>query len=1169
MRRTLLLVGALLLSADVLLAREPIKLANNPALSPDGKTIAFDYAGDVWTVPVTGGIAKPLTSNPARDRQPKFSPDGKEIAFVSDREGSAQVFVMPALGGTPEQVTFHTAGYVLQEWTPEGRAWLVSAARDHYWNTRQADRFFQVRRAADAERRPNEELLFDDYGHNGTLSPDGRRLLFTREGPAWWRKGYHGSQSYQIWLYDRDSKRFTCINKDEYGALWPLWKPDGDGFYYVSGQGGCYNLWEHSFHNGSTDRQITKFTDDSVTFPCISRDGSTIVFRHLFDLYRLFPGRDEKPVKIDIERDDDRPAINVERRVLTQASSVAFTSDGLEVAFIAGGDLWVMDTELREPKRVTTSVEEERSPIFTPDGGALYFVSDMEGKTDIWKATRADGKKPWFLNDQFKLEKVTSDGDDKSRMSFSPDGSKLAYVRGRGDLWVSDLGGKNAKKVIESWNAPSYDWSPDGKWLVYALFDNDFNRDIWIKPVDGSRPPFDLSRHPYHEDDPVWSPNGRIIAFVGARDRKEETDIHFVYLRAEDAEKSSRDRTLEKALEKLQKGKAGGFKKPDPMATPPKTDPLAPKPDDDPAPSPEPGPPPTVVGPKVDKSADTKPPPSKTPTVIIDWDGIHDRIRRVTIPNSNETDLLWSPDSKKLAFTATVNGQVGTYTIEVPENLTPSQLSTQTGSHAHWLKSGQIVWLSNGIPGGISGSPGGSATPAPAAAAPSPFLRKGGGRPAPTPASAGDTPSPTSSGGYRFTAYQDLDLAKRNRAAFEMCWRVMRDTWYDERLGNRDWSQVRDKYVAAAQTADQESLATVVQLMLGELNGSHLGFVVGRTSLPPPGGPEPPAEPGADRRWHNVTAHLGVRFVEGHAGPGLKIRDVISEGPADQKKSKLRAGEVILEIDGKKVDPAVDLTHYLNGLPNRDIRLMVADAAGKERGVTIRPIGFLEVRRLLYRAWLKGNLKKVEEASKGTLGYLHISAMDMPSFHRFEEELYNAGAGKDGLIIDVRENGGGSTTDHLLTALTQPRHAIAVPRGGGPGYPQDRTVYATWNKPIVVLCNQNSFSNAEIFSHAIKTLKRGHLVGVPTAGGVISTGGTAIMDIGFLRLPARGWFVIDNGEDMELHGATPDHILWPEPGEMPQGKDVQLAKGVEVLLADVKAWKEQPQPRLQKATERR
>jgi tricorn protease len=152
--------------------------------------------------------------------------------------------------------------------------------------------------------------------------------------------------------------------------------------------------------------------------------------------------------------------------------------------------------------------------------------------------------------------------------------------------------------------------------------------------------------------------------------------------------------------------------------------------------------------------------------------------------------------------------------------------------------------------------------------------------------------------------------------------------------------------------------------------------------------------------------------------------------------------------------------------------------------------------------------------------------------------------------------------------LTQPAHAITIPRGGGQGYPQDRRVYATWTKPIVVLCNQNSFSNAEIFAHAIKTLKRGKLVGVTTAGGVISTGSATIMDVGTLRLPGRGWFLPDTGEDMELNGAVPDFLVWPDPAEFARGIDSQIAKAVEVLAKDVKEEAERPRPRLRKASER-
>jgi tricorn protease len=897
---------------------------------------------------------------------------------------------------------------------------------------------------------------------------------------------------------------------------------------------------------------VTHFTDDSTVFPAIARDGSTIVFRHLFGLYRIKPGSDEKPAKIEIYRDDDRPTDRIDRKVLSSATAAAFTADGLEMALVIGGDVWVMDTELREPKRVTHTAEEERHPVFSSDGKALYFVSDAEGRPEIWKATR-DGNRPWFLTDKFRLERVTDDGDEKSGLSFSPDGSKMAYIRGRGDLYVAAADGKDPKRIIQSWNAPEYDWSPDGKWLVYALYDSDFNRDIWIKPIDGSREPFNVSRHPYNESGPVWSPDGRLIAFVGERDSKETTDIHYVWLRAQDEEKSARDRTLEKALEKYQKGRTPGAPKKDPA-------PMSGDDDDQQQPKGTPVPNPKEPGPTPAAG-----PAKKEPvTVTIDFEGLHERVHRVSIPNSNEGDLLWSPDSKRLAFRGNVDGQAGTYTIEVPDNLKPTQLTTTTGTHARWLRGGNIMWLSAGRPASVS--TGGGTTPTTTPSTPGPTRpgigpRLGGG-------GSGAASSASGSGGFAFTAYQDVDLGKKHQAAFDMAWRTMRDGWYDDRLNNRDWTRIREKYRGVAETPDTDALATVIQLMLGELNGSHLGFFAGSLTLPGRRQGQPVEEPTTDRNWRPVTPHLGVRFDSDYKGPGLKVKDVLPEGPADHKRSKLAPDDVVLSIDGTAIDPATDVTLVLNGPPGREFRLKVKDADGKERDVSLRPITFTAARQLLYKKWLKDNRAAVEKLSGGKLGYLHISAMDMPSFRKFEEELYAAGAGKEGLVIDVRENGGGSTADHLLTALTQPRHAIAVPRGGSAGYPQDRTVYATWDKPIVVLCNQNSFSNAEIFSHAIKTLKRGHLVGVPTAGGVISTGGTAIMDVGFLRMPFRGWYLIDSGEDMERHGAVPDVVVWPAPGEAAKGKDAQIEKAVEVLTEDVKAWKERPQPKLKKASER-
>ena len=1072
------------------------RLPEGPALSPDGKTLAFAWDGDIWVVPVEGGTARPLTRNPARDHAPSFSPDGRRIAFLSNRDGADQVYVMPAAGGLAMRLTFHSEGCGLEGWYPDGQDLLIWAARDHHW--RDAGRFFRI----ESEDRSAERLLFDTDGEDGSLSPDGKKLLFNREGLEWWRKGYRGSRASQVWLADLSEKTFTKILDPEAGARWPLWRPDGEGFFYVGTHNGALNLRVHDLNSGE-DRPLTEFDDDSVTFPCLSADGSTLVFRHLFDLYRLRPEEGGAPVQIKLSIEGDVARDPIERQTLDRATDVTFSADGLEIAFIAGGDLWVMDTELKEPRQITATPEEESDPAFAPDGGSIVFVSERDGQSDLWKAERGDASAFWWRNREFKLERITHDAETDAEPSWNPDGTTLAFIRGRGDLWLVGPRGEDARRLIASWDAPEFEWSPDGRWLAYAVSDPDFNKDVWIAPVDGSRPPFNLSRHPFNESAPTWSPDGRKIAFTGRREG-DEIDIYYVWLREEDDDKTRRDRTIDKATEAIQKSRKSKPAKPDDPDK--KTD----------------------VPPGGAEPEAEKPVSNDKVEVRIDFDRLHERVRRIPIPNSTETGLIWSPDSKRLAFSTSIDGNSGTFTVEIPDELKPKRLAGEMGGQGRWLEKGdKIVWISGRVPASLTGA--GKAT------------------------------------SYPFRAPQEFQRPEHLRAAFDQCWRLMRDRYYDENLGNRNWDAIRRKYAdAAAESPDLDTFETVVNLMLGELNGSHLGFRARGGG----GGSEPSEDPETPRRWLPQTAHLGIRFDPDGKGPGLKVRDLIPDGPADRADSRIAPGEVVLAIDGASVDPGLDLTTVLNGLSQRDIQLRVRNPEGIERDVTIRPIPFPMARSLLYEKWIRDNRKHVDEISGGRLGYLHIQGMNFTSFYRFEEELYSAGTGKDGLIIDVRENGGGSTTDHLLTALTQPVHAITVPRGGGPGYPNDRKVYATWSKPIVVLCNQNSFSNAEIFSHAIKTLGRGPLVGVPTAGGVISTGSASIMDVGTLRMPTRGWFLLGDGEDMELHGAVPDHVLWPEPADFALGLDRQLDKAVEVLEAEVEADAARSKPRLQKSSER-
>lgn len=1109
---------------------EPVHLIGTPALSPDGSQLAFEHAGDLWIVDSQGGVARRLTSHEASDRRPVFSRDGSTIAFASSRSGSTQVWTMPVTGGRPTQLTFHTAGCSPVQYTADGEQILMESGRDHYW--RDNNRYFLI----DADERSGETMLFDAAAENGSLSPDGKTLLFTREGVTWWRKGYHGSQASQIWKWNAEGG-FQEVIQSERGARSPLFANDGQSFYYVGGQSGAFNLYHRQLESGE-EKQLTQYNDDSVVQPCLSNDGSTLVYRHLFDAYRLdLSGDQPQPQKIDIRIVGDQVRESTVQQVMDEASAVAFTDDGLEIALVSGGDLWVMDTELREPRQVTKTAGWEHSPVWSHDHNTLYFIGETGEQCDLWQAKRSDEDTYWWLNDSFQLKQLTNDSAIEADLTVSPDGKHLAYIHGNGDLMLRNLESGETSTFLESWNAPSYDWSPDSKWLVYAVSDNDFNSDIFVKPIDGSQDAVNLSLHPDNDRNPVWSPDGKMIAFTG-RQYGEESDIFLVYLQAEEDQETRRDRKLEEALEKMKKarkdesnkaGKKESEDKPEksqseePKSDEPKSD--EPKADDPKAD--EPAADESKAEPKEKDEEKKKEKEEDKIEVVIDFEGIGDRIRRISIPQTFETGLIWSPDSKKLAFVASIDGRRGVYTISPPDEMSPKLMTTNFISSPRWLKTGnQLV-----------GHQGG------------------------TPASMTDSGKVTTFG---FSVNHQYDRADKYAAAFELAWREMRDNFYDPALNNRNWNEIFRKYLTMAKQAKTDStFGEVVNLMLGELNGSHLGFYSGGRFGGGGRGSDGP------REWRDETVHFGLRFEPDFQGPGLKVRDVILGSPAWREKSRIQAGEIVLAINGTEVDPAMDLTTVLNGQTDEDWLLKVKGTDGSERDVTIRPISFSRATGMLYDHYVDLRQKEVAEASDGKFGYLHIRGMNQSSFYRFERELFKIAGGKEGLIIDVRDNGGGSTADHLLTSLTQPRHAFTIPRNGGVGYPNDRMIYARWYKPIVVLCNQNSFSNAEIFSHAIKTLERGQVVGVPTAGGVISTGGTSIMDVGFLRKPFRGWYLLNDGEDMELNGCVPHHVLWPAPGEMPKAEDRQLEKALEVLTNSVKEFQANPLPKAINASDRR
>ena len=1181
---------------------DPIRLVHSWSLSPDGTTLVFSWRDHIWAAPVSGGVPTQLTRHPANDRYPWISPDGKQLAFVSNRSGSDQVYVMPTAGGPVKPVTTHTEGFILYGWYPDGESLLVRARLDAEW--RRADRFY--RRSLDPLQPL--EMVMDARGGSAWIDPAGERVSFVRGGAPWFRKGYRGAQAGQIWNYDLGSGAFQKLTTGDHGERWPCWSSDGKQLYFASQETGTFNLWRMDAAGGAR-KQLTSYDDDSVQYPRISANGSTIVFRRLFDLYRYDTATGGAPQRIDLRYVGEVAGTREERRRIRSATDVAFSEDGREVAFVAGGDIWVMDTELREPKQITNTAAHERDPLFSRDFQALYFVSDATGQPDIFRARREDTDKWWWQNDEFRIDRVTRDTAPESALRLVPESGEIAFVHGNGNLVLLDPESRVRRTITEGWNEPSFDFSPDGKWIVYSVQDANFNSDVWIKELEGDAAPFNLSKHPDYDMDPVWSPDGKRIAFLGRR-WEEEVDIYWVNLRLADEQEAKRDRTLEKALAKMKKRGS--------PAPPAKTDPAPEKPASEPAASLEswagswsgrlmggaPLPPDglaftlvvreqeegTVVdlsvpgqmevtaallvlgeesgaftikattplgdvtiegrrdgdalkgtwqlGPDMQgsfeveraapdapsKQASTDKAPEKQAKatanakkkenriepVEIDFEDLESRVRRLSLPHYEEADLFWSHDGKKLAFWGQIKGKTGTWTISFPDGLTPSLLSSSRGSHARWIKEGnQITRLAGGKPQLMSRS--------------------------------GKTTNLT------FEVAQVRDRRDERAAAFVEAWRTMRDTYYDPALGGNDWDQIRKKYEpAAAGCGSGTELELLVNLMLGELNGSHLSFRSSERQWSAPG-------------WRAVTGHLGLQFDRSADGDGLLVSHVHPGSPADRTRSRIEVKEQVLAIDGRPVSTATNLVPLLTGMPRREVEIEVRGLDGKDRTVRIRPTTYGAIRGRMYDEWVQMQRTRVEKASDGRLGYLHIRGMNWPSFQQFELDLYKAGHGKDGLIIDVRENGGGFTADHVLTCLTQPVHAFTVPRGGTRGYPQGRMVYARWDKPITVLCNQNSFSNAEILAHAVKTLKRGPVVGVPTAGGVISTGRTTIMGLGSLRLPFRGWFLAGTGEDMELGGCVPDHIVWPMPDDAARGIDRQLDKAIEVLSAEVEKAKPLPE----------
>jgi tricorn protease len=392
-----------------------------------------------------------------------------------------------------------------------------------------------------------------------------------------------------------------------------------------------------------------------------------------------------------------------------------------------------------------------------------------------------------------------------------------------------------------------------------------------------------------------------------------------------------------------------------------------------------------------------------------------------------------------------------------------------------------------------------------------------------------------------FTARMAINRQDLYLEIFDQSWRALNEEYYDANFHGADWRSIRGKYRDIVKhCAHKEDLYTLVTLMLGELNSSHLGIT------------------GAPTQPEQQTAELGLIFDRSHTGSTLKIAEILKGGPADRRGIPLNRGDVITAIDGVLLTPKANVSKLLNDKVGEVVVLTVNDSTGVRRRVEVRGDSRAKLNAPMYERWVANNAARVSELSKGKLGYIHILNMQENGLERFVRALYSDNFDKEGIVLDVRYNGGGFTHDQVINYLIGKEHTIFTHRDGTPTLVV-RSYDRKWTKPLTLLINNRSFSDAEVFANAFRTLGLGKVVGQATGGSVIFTRNIALIDGSIFRTPRIGVHTL-KGVNMEKEGVMPDIAIDAHPDDLARGNDVQLDRAVSVLTQDVLAWKKSRPP---------
>ncbi len=1067
----------LILNSSGLAQSEKPLLFQRPALSQTH--IAFNFAGDIWTVPREGGEAVRLTTGVGIESDPIFSPDGKQITFTGQYDGNTDVFVVPATGGVPHRLTYHPGADIAVAWTSDGKSILFRSARASYSGV---PRLFTV----PVEGGFETELPLP-MGFDASPSPDGSRLAYLPLAPAFaqW-KNYRGGRTTKIWLANLSDSSVIEIprqNSNDFNPMWPA--GNADKIYFISDRSGRFSLFEYD----TKTRKVTQLAkNDGLDIKSAQAGPGAIVYEQFGEI-KLYDLKTGKSSSVKITLNGDLPSVRPRyEKVPNRIANVALSPTGARALFEARGEILSVPAEKGNPRNITNSAGiADRDPAWSPDGKWIAYFSDESGEYALHLRLQSGmgdvkkinlGKPPSYFYSP----------------TWSPDSKKIGFTDKRLNLWYVDIDKGTPVKVDTNtydnpWRVMNPDWSADSKWLAYTRQLKNRMCAVFVYSVETGKST-QITDGMSDARFASFDKNGKYLYFTASTDAGPATG----WL---DMSSFPHQTTRSVYVVVLKKGEPS---------------PLAPESDEE--------------KPQDEKKDDAqKPQQKKEPvTVTIDFDGIGQRILALPqIPARNYVGLGVAKTGILFIAEGTARGLMGGGAVTI---------------HKFELEKKKFDKVQDDVTAFVLSANGEKMLVGQGAGAARRFTIM----PTMTP------PKP----GEGVLNLADLEVYVDPRAEWRQmyneAWRIQRDFFYDPGLHGLDYEGTKRKYEAYLEAvAHREDLNYLFREMLGNMSvGHHNSF----------GGDAPQPNQvqggllGCDFKVENGRYRFAKIYNGENWNPNLRA-------PLTQPGVEVKVGDYLIAVNGREVHSTENVYALFEGKANKQVVIKVsANPDGSDaREYTVVPVATEGGLRNL--DWIESNRRKVDQLSGGRLGYVYLPNTAGAGFTNFNR-YYFSQIDKEGAVIDERFNGGGTAADYIIDYMRRPLLNRWATREGEDFSTPSASIYG----PKAMIINEYAGSGGDLMPWLFRKSGIGPLVGKRTWGGLIGIYDfPPLIDGGYVSAPRVAFYNLQGEWDVENFGTPPDVEVDFDPAEWRKGRDPQLEKAVEVVMAELK---KKPAPKFKK-----